>query len=90
MDTISVVMGVCGLSLTVINFLIGIIIAYVFKAISRLEDRHIAAVGELHKKIEVLDHECVDKREKDLTEMRNRLGDIDLKLAAIEGQLKAI
>jgi len=83
MDNTAVIIGVCGLFLTVINLLIGIIIAYVFKAISRLEDRHVQSVGELHRKIETHTDGSARKREKDLKEMRDKFGSIDVKLAVL-------
>ena len=89
MDTVSIVLGVCGLFLTVINILVVIILGFILSSIRRLEDRHIAAVKELHEKIDRVEHDAIGKREKDLTEMRDRLGDIDLKLVSIEGELKA-
>ena len=83
MEEGSNIIGVCGLFLTVINLLIGIIIAFVLKAIQRIEDRHVTSIGELHKKIEKYRDIHEDKREKDLTEMRGSLDRITRQISNI-------
>ena len=83
MENLNLVISVCALFVVIINLFIGIIVAFILKAIYRLEDRHVASVKELHEKIEKHDEKYARRREKDLTEMREKFNSIDVKLAVL-------
>lgn len=72
--------------LTIINSLIGIIMIFILGSIRRIEDRHHNAVKSLHHKVDKNKDDIEAKREKDLTEIRDKFEEINIQLAKLVKQ----
>ena len=69
---ISVVIGLSGLFLTIINSLMVVMINRIFNSITHIEDKHVAETHELHKRIDEEMKVSDTKREDIKTEFRDQ------------------
>jgi len=69
---ISVVIGLSGLFLTIINSLMVVMINRIFNSITHIEDKHVAETSELHKRIDDEKDACDEKREGIKLEFRTQ------------------
>ena len=69
---ISVIIGLSGLFLTIINVLVVIIMNRIFSSITHIEDKHVLETSELHKRIDEEKDACDTKREKIKTEFHTQ------------------
>lgn len=72
---------------TVINTFIGIIMGFILTSIRRIEDKHSHAVEKLHVKVDDNKTDIEAKREKDLTEMRDRFEAIRMDIKDLSSKI---